>query len=507
MSDVKLRARKDFSLYKPMLTKYRLFEGFMFEDSSRIESEAGDLFGLPIRTATTYVLLFVLAFGIYASLWPGAPVMEPDSHRYLSTARDLADLHLDELQLRAPGYPLLLVATGSSHTPNRTLFFLSLFLHFASIWLLASVLYSNGVKSGLLILFGLILLSPSFVEIAGYVLSENLAAATLVLGFVGLTFWSQGGKLVWIIISASAFGYAALTRPTYQLLAIGIAGYLLIIRTLFNWSLVKQRNLMIASVVLVCGSIFFLGGYSWINYRSVGYFGITPKLGLTLSQKTLRVIERLPEEYLVIKDVLVKARNARLTSDPSHTGFDYIWPIVPELKRITRLEYPELSAYMLRLNLILIQKAPLNYLQEVLWASVTYWFPSSGELANFNSRGFQLFLAVSHFCLMTAVAINLVLLVGAGIYVEVCRHFLIKVVGLPVVDFSLIRFQWLIYGLASAIVLYTAVISCLVEIGNARFRVPTDALIVFMLFLGSQLWRRMVELARVFLTGARRDFA
>ena len=52
------------------------------------------------------------------------------------------------------------------------------------------------------------------------------------------------------------------------------------------------------------------------------------------------------------------------------------------------------------------------------------------------------------------------------------------------------------YGLAGTIVFYTAAISCLVEVGDPRYRVPTDGLIVFMLFLGTDLRRRLVDLAK-----------
>src|SRR5688572_8220994 len=91
--------------------------------------------GLPARTAAAYALLFLIAAGAYWWAWPEAPVQEGDSPQYLEVARDLADLKLDALHDRAPGYPMLLVATGSADEPTRTLFVVSLVLHFASVWL------------------------------------------------------------------------------------------------------------------------------------------------------------------------------------------------------------------------------------------------------------------------------------------------------------------------------------------------------------------------------------
>src|SRR5437867_313165 len=102
--------------------------------------------GLPLRTAAVYALLFAGAFWFYTAVWATVPIMQPDSWSYLKAAQDLSDFHIDQLQSRAPGYPLLLVLTGSTELPSRALFFVSLLLHFACIWLLASVLYHARLK-------------------------------------------------------------------------------------------------------------------------------------------------------------------------------------------------------------------------------------------------------------------------------------------------------------------------------------------------------------------------
>ena len=95
-----------------------------------------------------------------------------------------------------------------------------------------------------------------------------------------------------------------------------------------------------------------------------------------------------------------------------------MWQIKPDLSRITGLDGPELDSYMLRLNLLLVREAPLEYLQDVLWSFSSYWLPTSGELANLESRVFQLIWGIVHFCLIGAFAVNLVLLIGAATYVR-----------------------------------------------------------------------------------------
>src|SRR5262249_4959622 len=145
---------------------------------------------------------------------------------------------------------------------------------------------------------------------------------------------------------------------------------------------------------------------------------------------------------------------------------------------------------------LLILKAPLIYVQEVLWAFGNFWLPSSGYLANFNSRAVQLLWAVVHFFLVGSFALNLILLFGAAIYINACNAFGGNASRLPPNEARLIHSYAFVYGLAATIVIYTAAVSCLTEVGLPRYRLPTDVLIVFMFFLGTHLWRRLVDLSR-----------
>jgi hypothetical protein len=341
------------------------------------------------------------------------------------------------------------------------------------------------------------------VEPAAYVQSESLAELMIVAGFASFIFWCLNKRLIWILISAITIGYAGLARPTYQFLALAMVGCALLTNAVLDWPPLSWKDVMKGSLILILGSVLIVGGYAYLNYKSLGYFGITPKLGLTLSLKTVRFIERLPNEYAAIKEILIKARSAALVEESSHTGYTYIWPAVPELSRVTGRDYQQLSDYMLQINLLLIQKAPLNYLQEVAWAFASYWFPPAGELSNFNSHFLQALWAIIHFCLVGWFAVNLVLLCGATTYIMACKCCLRSGMRLPISELRLIELEGLMYGLAATIVFYTAAISCLVEIGLPRYRLPTDGLIIFMVFLGNRLWWRLVDLSRTFLHDAQ----
>jgi hypothetical protein len=455
--------------------------------------------GLPLSTALICASLFTIAFWSYTILWKDAPAIVPDSYTYLKAAQDLSDFHMDQLQPRPPGYPILLLFTQSTLFPNRTLFFVSLLLHFASIWLLATVLYRAGVRALMLAVFAFILLLPPYVESAAYVLSENLSEIMIVVGFVSFISWIPHKRVIWVIVSALAFGYAALTRPTYQIVTLAIAGYLLLARFVLPWAAVTWRDAVKSSLVLICGSILLVGGYSFLNYHSFGYFGVTPNLGLNLSTKTARFVERLPDEYAATREKLVRARDAALLTDPAHTGQMYIWGLSSDVTKGNLSEQAQLSGYMLKLNLLLIKNAPLSYLQEVFWAFGSYWLPSSDQFANLNSRFLQLLWAVIHFCLINAFAVNLILVLGAVTYLKMCNFVVRDLDNMTNRKAGFIQFEEFVYGLAGTIVIYNAGVSCLIEIGNPRHRAPTDALIIFMLFLGTHLWWRLIDLSKAVL--------
>jgi hypothetical protein len=452
--------------------------------------------------AMLYVFLFAVAFLVYTTLWQQAPVMADDSWGYLAVASDLRDFRIDHLHNRTPGYPLLLLMTASSEVPNRALFFLSLLLHFTSIWILASMLYAIGITKTMLSLFGILLLLPPYVEPAAYVLSENLTEFMLVVGFSSFVLWFLRGKTRWLVISALAIGYAGLTRPTYQALVFAMTGSLFVVPVLRDWSPTIRMSTIKASLILICASIILIGGYALMNYYKFGYFVVSPLMPRNLSTRTARVIERLPDEYATVREALIRARDAVLVQRGSdHIGSQYIDSagVIPELTDITGLQGPQLGKYLLRINLLLIRKAPLEYLYDVSRAFSGYWFPSSTILANMNSRFMQLLLVIIHFCLMGIFALTLVGIIGGLPYLMMYKRFAARSESALLTELTLSQLQGCVYILAGIIVMYTALISCFFETGQPRYRVPTDGLIVLMAFLGIDLYRHLIRGAKMVL--------
>jgi hypothetical protein len=437
--------------------------------------------GLPIRVAMLYVLLGVASLAAYSLLWPNAPAIDGDSSQYMDAARDLRDFHIDEVHDRAPGYPALLALTGASDAPTRTLFYVSLLLHFGSVWLLGLALYASGASTRALIAFGILLTLPPYVEPAGYVMTENLAQFTLAAGLTGLVMWFASRRLSWLVGASLAFAVAGLTRPTYQLLAIAIGGVLVLLPSLCRRLGLLYRDAVTGAVVLALGSIVILGGLCLRNQVTFGYFGVAPTFGLHLSTKTMSFVERLPDEYAVAREILVRERDKLLTRPGgTHEGTQTIWHAREELSKALGLNTPELSAYLVKMNMRLIAKAPLEYLHEVGRAYAAYWFPATGPLAAMNSPVLRWSWVLLHLIVLAVFFVQVTVAVGVAAFKRT-SGVVLSVLSLPVVA----------YLLAGTIFLYTLLLSCFLDIGEPRQRRPTDVLIVFMCFVGAHVWAQL----------------
>jgi hypothetical protein len=437
-------------------------------------------------------LMCLLAIVGYSACWPDAPLQQGDSSQYMEVARDLADGRLDDLHFRTPGYPLVLALTGSAVQPTRVLFLVSLLLHAATVALIANALRVAGAPSAFVIACAGLLLLPPYVEPAAYVMTENLAAFCLVLGFWSLVRWHQRPSAAWALSAGVAFAIAPLVRPVYLLLAplvaifmaVGLAG------TRGDRSISTHRRRSAVYVALVWALV--LGAFATHNFVRFQWFGIAPSAGLHFSTKTMAFIERLPDDYAPVREILIRARDAELVKrGGTHTATQAIWSARPELEAVTGLRLPELSAYLVRVNLTAIRHAPLEYLQEVARSSVIYWFPASGRLASFDSAALRWLWFLLHMALVILAALQLAVLIGLGALALTTSHAGRRLVSLATAPIP--APQPFAFSLALLIVGYTMALSCALDIGEPRQRQSTDALFVFACVLGTAVWSRLAQ--------------
>lgn len=431
------------------------------------------------------ILIIIFAWISYAIIWRNAPFAVGDTPSYVEVATDLQDGKLDELHDRTPGYPILLLATNSL-MPSRILFLTQLSLYFFSVILLAFFLDDSGISKQFTLLFLLLSLIPPSTVHTAYMLSETFTTFFLVSGTVALFWWFKNGNALAIIMTGMAFAFSALIRPTYQLLFIALIGALLIALLFFY----KERKKIISAVISIfLSSCIVLGGFSLYNRQHFHYLGISPMLGFNLSTKTVRVIERLPDKYKDVRELLIRSRDSDLIkNNSSHTGGMYIWQTIPDLQRLTGLNKIDLSNYMLRVNLLLIQQAPLEYVTEVTRSLATYWLPASTDVSNFNSRTIQLLWMTVHFA-VTAVFILISTLIFSLLAIIWLFPVEIKEKIITLTQSS--HHLLLPFFISISIIIYTMLISTMIEVGNPRYRSPTDLLIFFSLIIGVNFFTRI----------------
>jgi hypothetical protein len=195
-------------------------------------------------------------------------------------------------------------------------------------------------------------------------------------------------------------------------------------------------------------------------------------------------VERLPDEYADVREILIRERDAQLVKrGGTHTGTQTIWSVREEVQAATGLSKATLSSYLVRMNLTLIGRAPVEYLQEVARSLATYWFPAAGSLATLRSSALRWLWAALHLGVVGFLVVQLVTVSGTWVYRVVLPSRVPPALAVS-------PGQWLAWIIAGTTVLYTMVLSCFLDIGEVRQRRPTDALVLFMCVAGLCVWLR-----------------
>ncbi|MCC6642433.1 MAG: hypothetical protein IT386_14830 [Deltaproteobacteria bacterium] len=360
---------------------------------------------------------------IYAFAWDGRPQMEGDSQGYLDVAAVLRDSPHDRLPNRPPGYPVLLLLTGSVPEPGLALLVTQLALHAAAVALLAGLLRRIDTRRALVALFVGVAMLPPFVEHADFVLSESLAQICVVAGLVGFSSWLLGGRASWLVLAAGALAAAPLVHSVDELLWVALSIVAALAAVLSRPKSAFRRRTVIGVTVISLAAVTVLGGVVVRNAIRFDFAGVSPMLGTRLSHKTVRVLERLPERYADVREILIRHRDGALL-DPAtgHLGLAYIFRAVPELQAKTGMNEQELSRYLVELNLALIRAAPMDYVDEVLRSAIWFWAPGVTDQSGFGSgavkaafNGVRALVLVSFFGGILLLAGPIVLLAGGAI--------------------------------------------------------------------------------------------
>lgn len=453
---------------------------------NKVSKYRSTILGVPRKMSFVILMVFLLAGFVYTFLWQNVPVKSHDTGDYIETAIDISDGHIDNLNKRPIGLPLLIYLTDSHTKPNKTFWFAQLFFYLLTIWLSVIILVSLNVSEKIIYVFVLLMLLPFNISIAGYLLTENLSQFCIILTLFGLIKWYQKQNIIYIILAALAASYAALTRPTYQLLILPL------ILVLFLFTLNRLLNIRVFMKAAIPFAVIFgliIGGYSFLNYSKFGYFGLTYMVGYNLCTKTAPFLEDLPEQYSNIKEFLIETRNGELIElGSSHTGRQYIWAIgTNKIEEKLNMSTSDAGKYMLKLNLTLIKKSPVSYMQQVAEAMVRYWFPASNELANMNSKVLQLIWMLIHFIIITLFFLQLTIILSIGIFTLSSIYYKrsMRFIKISKNNSNLL----LAYLITTSMIFYTFFVTCLADVGSPRQR-GGDALIYFGVILGLSIVKK-----------------
>jgi hypothetical protein len=400
-----------------------------------------------------------LAVVVYLRAWPEAPVMAADSSGYLKAARELGSIGQARPNVRTPGYPLLLGAVGAAQGPTRLLFLVQLLLQVASVYLACAALRSAGAGTALTVVVGLIGLLPPYVYRSAYLLTENLAQFCVVLAVACLQRFLVRGGEGWLILSSLALGYAAMTRPTFLLVAVALGALLLLLRTATKTFAFAPRQ----ALLLVAGTVLLVGGYAAVNEVKFGVSGTTGTLGFNLADLCPNLYDEIPDP--ILRRLFVQARNdayvhGRAVEWAHYRAYDQIM-----LER--HMQRDELEPFFRAQLTHVILTHPLQYLQAVTGSIVRFTLPASANLPLMREKRYQLLWFGIHSLVMST------LIAESFVFGAWCL-----LAGFGTKFNEAINRAWVLWFASMAIILYNAAVSCAIEIGEVRFRNATEMLLL-----------------------------
>ena len=435
------------------------------------------------------LVLLALAWCGYSWVWPQAPLVSGDSGSYMQLGAELKAGHLPRPSQRTPGYPLLLVLTGSERHPSRILFHVSLALHFCALiivvhlvrWLCGPGWAATAVIVGLL---------PPYIEPSAYVLSEGLTEFVLIVALALLLRWLFCGRLAYAVACGVAAVAAGFVRPTYVPLAV-LLGVGALVCGVVGWT-PRARIGALARGAALCAiiSIAAFGAWAELNQLHFRYWGITTLGPYAMATKTATFVEDLPDRYAGLREVLVRHRDRFVTEHfTDHTGQNYIFRAMPEVLALYGNDERKALRALEDANLYLILHKPMSYLIDCLKVLPVYWTPVEGPLILALPGPARAIWALLQMVVVALFFVQAIALGGLGllqISVRLQRQGA-TVWGSRSLDPQLLS----AYAIAMSVVLYTWLASCFLAIGLPRYRTPTDLLVLFTTLLGLAICREI----------------
>lgn len=413
------------------------------------------------------VAVCAVGSALAAVAWRATTRPMGDTPTYQATAAILRD-GWPTLTERGPGYPLLLLATGSSHGSTSLLFLVQLAMHVTTIVLVVDIARRAHVGRAGRLVIAVLLFAPAVLLRVVYEGSEALAALLLTTVFWLLLTPPRAGRRIWWALALGVLcGTAALGRPNFAVLFVPVAVLAAVPRS--------ARPRWRTAALVALPAIVLVGGYSIANGVRFDSFGLTPLTPYHLNSKTAPYVEELPASYEPARTVLIEERDAALLRGESYAPDNYIWVARPRLEAATGLRGRALDRYLMQIDLELISHNPFAYVDTVKTASSAYVEIDSqpailglGRPAAWAQQGI-------HLVLLLVFVAALAVIPGLALARQIPHD----------------RLWPLVVGVVIAAATWLPVV--LTETGTARLRAPSEPVLALVLVLAISIVRAQIR--------------
>jgi len=428
-----------------------------------------------LKTWHWFISLLILGSVLTVGFLGGHPAQTyPDTGTYLRAAQELVSGDFSVGQgRRTPGYPLFIVAVGGSEQ--------ALVIAQKVAGLLTSAL-----------LFGITMLltkrpALAFAVGVSYLVNLQQMFQETALTTETLSTLSVAATVAALLLVMARLGKGQL--PTLLMLALGVlAGFAILVRPQFIFFLLLLPVMLVyavsrlrrpttrsfaAATLGTAPALLMLLIWCAVVYVKVGYFTLSTQPGFGMVNHTIDYIELAPERYAVVRDVLIKTREARM-AEVGHTR-NTIWYALPEMQRVTGWSLPEASRQMQRMCTEMFIAYPGRYAVSLamawrdFWTVPIFWQPESVKPPMLGTA-LQGLWKVEHLLLRLANLAFVCLVVAVAVSVRVRRTV-----------------QW-DAGLTAiaATVLLSSIVQALFDQGaSSRYAIPTQALVVLVLMVSA----------------------
>jgi len=307
------------------------------------------------------------------------PVPYSDTPSYRRLAESVLDGFARYDGTRTPGYPAFLALVG----PDTSVWAVQMGLGV----LVSLILFYLGWRLSRRSWFGALLAIAHSVNLGqlffeANLLTETLTTFYLMFFFVGIyLLLRQDTCPSWALAAFTglAVSLALLTRPLFVYLPVWVVLFLIFvaITSVAFYRQLAWKSILVRLISFSIPVVVLVGGWVLFIHQRFGDWGLTTMTGYHLVQHTGSYFEYIPDEYAELRDTYIQFRDAKIAATGTQTNA--IWEAIPEMSRVSGLNFYDLSRTLAKISIQLIREHPDLFLKNVaegwwmFWRAPVYW--------------------------------------------------------------------------------------------------------------------------------------